>query len=235
VLAALQILAEARGRLRGSPHGRLVVELALVRVARLENLVELSELIGRLAALEAGATAPPGAAVTAPSSGKKKLGPPEPAADGPRHEPLSPPTGTAVGELDLESVRQIWPRLLKDKELGMRLGMPLSVVKPTAVESPNVLVIGLPADYNWVADQCEEPEARSRIEEILTRLLHRPMTLRFDRAAAEKGPASPATATASRRRPDLESDPLVRKVVELFEARPVHWEPEEDLPESPGR
>ena len=30
ILAALQILAEARGRLRGSPHGRLLVELALV-------------------------------------------------------------------------------------------------------------------------------------------------------------------------------------------------------------
>ena len=54
VLAALQILAEARGRLRGSPHGRLLVELALVRVARLENLGELGDLIARLAALEAG-------------------------------------------------------------------------------------------------------------------------------------------------------------------------------------
>ena len=42
IVAALQILAEARGRLRGSPHGRLLVELALVRVARLENLDEIS-------------------------------------------------------------------------------------------------------------------------------------------------------------------------------------------------
>ena len=44
VLAALQILAEARGRLRGSPHGRLLVELALARVARLEDLGEIGEL-----------------------------------------------------------------------------------------------------------------------------------------------------------------------------------------------
>ena len=42
ILAALQILAEARGRLRGSPHGRLLVELALCRVARLEDLAELT-------------------------------------------------------------------------------------------------------------------------------------------------------------------------------------------------
>ena len=38
ILAALQILAECRARMRGSLHGRMLVELALVRVARLENL-----------------------------------------------------------------------------------------------------------------------------------------------------------------------------------------------------
>lgn len=53
ILAAQQILAEARGRLRGSPYGRLIVELALCRVARLENLTELSELLERLEGLPA--------------------------------------------------------------------------------------------------------------------------------------------------------------------------------------
>ena len=38
ILAALQILSECRARMRGSLHGRLLVELALVRVARLEDL-----------------------------------------------------------------------------------------------------------------------------------------------------------------------------------------------------
>ncbi len=48
ILAALQILAEYRGRLRGSPHGRLLVELALCRVARLEDLADLGDLVARL-------------------------------------------------------------------------------------------------------------------------------------------------------------------------------------------
>ena len=56
ILAAQQILAEARMRLRGSPHGRLLVELALVRVARLESMTELSEVIARLSAIEADDT-----------------------------------------------------------------------------------------------------------------------------------------------------------------------------------
>jgi DNA polymerase-3 subunit gamma/tau len=55
ILAALQILAEARGRLRGSPHARLLVELALCRVARLEDFVELGALVEQLDQRAAGA------------------------------------------------------------------------------------------------------------------------------------------------------------------------------------
>ena len=82
VLAALQVLDEYRGRLRGSPHGRTLVELALAKVSRLENMGELSELISRLAALEAG----PGA-TAAPWSGWRQEGQIAPAG--------SPPAGTA--------------------------------------------------------------------------------------------------------------------------------------------
>jgi len=45
---ALQILAEHRTRLRGSLHGRLLVEMALVRVARLDDLATLETLVERL-------------------------------------------------------------------------------------------------------------------------------------------------------------------------------------------
>ena len=57
ILAALQILAQHRTRLRGSLHGRLLVEMALVRVARLEDMETLEALVERLTALESGAPA----------------------------------------------------------------------------------------------------------------------------------------------------------------------------------
>jgi DNA polymerase-3 subunit gamma/tau len=59
ILAALQILAEARARMRGVSHGRLLAELALVRVARLENLTDLSELIHHVSELESGSPLAP--------------------------------------------------------------------------------------------------------------------------------------------------------------------------------
>src|SRR5262249_31538879 len=55
VMAALQILSECQARMGGRLHGRLLLELALVRVARLEDLVSLSSLVDRLGALESGA------------------------------------------------------------------------------------------------------------------------------------------------------------------------------------
>ncbi len=64
ILAALQILAESRGKLRGSPHGRLLVELALARVARLENLVDLGTLVNRLSEIEATAPREPRAPIS---------------------------------------------------------------------------------------------------------------------------------------------------------------------------
>ena len=85
VLASQQILAEARGRLRGSPHTRLLVELAICRVSRLEDLSELREVIARLSAAEAGAPSP-GADVV-----KKKSA--EPINAAPPPAPPSAPEG----------------------------------------------------------------------------------------------------------------------------------------------
>jgi DNA polymerase-3 subunit gamma/tau len=48
LLAMVQILDQALGRMRYSTHVRTLLELAIVRIARLESLDELSELVGQL-------------------------------------------------------------------------------------------------------------------------------------------------------------------------------------------
>jgi len=230
VLAGLQILAEARGRLRGSSHSRLLVELALARVARLENLGEIGQLIGRLASLESGGTSPSHAA---PGVVKKKLA----AVESPPREPLPPgsaplpdPSRDGVALPDIEDVRRAWKEL--PHKVGVRLGVGLSQVEPSAILAPDVLVVSLGAGYNWVAKECGAPEARAKIEQALQQLLHRPLTIRFATAEGGDDPATssalPPSPPAPSGRALLEEDPMVRKVVELFEARPVHLEVEED-------
>jgi DNA polymerase-3 subunit gamma/tau len=48
VLAALQILAEAKQRMKGTTYSRVLLELALIRIATLDQLDDLTELVARL-------------------------------------------------------------------------------------------------------------------------------------------------------------------------------------------
>ena len=225
ILAAQQILAEARGRLRGSPHGRLLVELALCRVCRLESFAELGELVARLSALEAG---PPALA----NPVKKKSDPPENrlASPGPsphartEAEDLAPsPTGRAspppADALTLDALHAAWPEVVA--RLGAELGTKLNRVRPTAILGPNSLAIGVPPGYNWVADACDTTEGRARIEAALRGVLRRPLAVEFQRAQAEPGSAPVAGPGPTGPDDDLAGDPMVQKVIELFEARRV--------------
>jgi DNA polymerase-3 subunit gamma/tau len=267
ILAALQILAEARARMRGVSHGRLLAELALVRISRLENLDELGEVVQRLKALEGGNLPSP---KTSASSAKKKLSqtdsaarlesgigkpasfsaqpeairavaqppaPPPPAPPSrprPRTEdsqnPLEAKLAVEQGRraeelppLDLEIIQRIWPDLLK--KVGASLSWRLSQAQPIGVDEPGVLVIGAKPGYNSVADPCGADDARKRIAECLQWLLQRPLSVRYESSETSDAPGD-APESGPRRIDQLMTDPLVQKVVELFEARVSHFEAE---------
>ncbi|WP_165223928.1 DNA polymerase III subunit gamma/tau [Aquisphaera insulae] len=276
ILAALQILAEARARMRGTPYGRLLVEMAMVRVARLENLSDLGDLVQRLADLESGT--PVSHRTPASSEKKKQVGltpPPEPApavapqaeiaslkpseppsapparvergtavdlpsvapAPGPSPAPRRPvePGGTAgprapakgsAPPLDVESIRKSWEELVK--KVGPILGLKLVSAEPIAVEGSDVLVIGAKAGYNSQADACGTPEAIAKIEQALQRMFHRPISVRYHQTAVAESPGVRGTSSESRRQEVLAGDPIVQRMVELFEARPLHLEYEEE-------
>ena len=308
ILAALQILAEARARMRGVSHARLLAELALVRVARLENLSDLSNMVQRLTAIESGS---PVSHKTEAHGIKKKLTPLDPpstaavaaaepprvprgasARPGTREQAVDPAPaiadlaeGTGVGAaikpspamessvdsrvvtgssaragspakaiaasrppaegvpaaheagpgtelpaLELAAIRQIWPELVK--KVGSLLSMRLAVAEAISVEEPDVLVIAAKPGYNSLADSCGTDEAREKIAHCLQRLLRRPVTVRYHRSL-EPAQGSAQEPCSEPRRPEiLAADPMVQKVVELFEARPLHLEYDDD-PDSP--
>lgn len=251
ILAALQILPEARSKLRGSPHGRTIIEVGLVKVARLENLAEISDLVGRLVALEGGLPpmdpsqttvkkklAPPDPEPVSPSIARREPVPPplssppspEPETSPPpssRREEAQPPRPSLASPLILSEVLAIWPQVAQ--KVGLGLGKGLSQVAPTAISEPDILVIGVPPRYNWVVEDCSTPQSQAKIEEALESLLNRRVQLRFERSSKEVSSASPTVDVAPNRHDEVSDDPMVRKVVELFEARPVLMETEEDL------
>ncbi len=71
LLAVVQILEQALSRLRTSPQGRTLAELALVRVASLENLEDIATLVAQIAVGGHGRSFRP--VHTGPAGAKKKL------------------------------------------------------------------------------------------------------------------------------------------------------------------
>jgi DNA polymerase-3 subunit gamma/tau len=367
IIAALQILGECRSRMRGSVHGRLLLETALVRAALLEELTSLSLLVERLEALESG-TAPrraePSGVRIKPSSREATPLPtmtaPAPEADGTRRVPATaeaqttpmttpapaqaeprprapiaeamparaeshpgegdaktsrgsvvavqagatpdppsnevtrpivgartespdedagaradavdgvadravpePPAATAldlggggagsgfeteptaardaataepgspvgghhrdVAPLDLEAIRKLWPDLVK--KVDKRLALTLTQVEPIDFEGTDVLVIAAKPGYNSTFADVDSPDAQSKIAQALQRLVHRPVRVKYVRRFLDDQGQSGARRNEAQRADSLSKDPLVQRVLELFEARPVQMDYDED-------
>ncbi len=96
ILAGLDILSTTRSRLKFTNHPRLLVEMALVRLGRLENLVTLSQL-----AQWVSEGAVPSGSSNAPQPVKKKLSPSVDNGKAPKKQALTE-----------NSLQQIWSGLL---------------------------------------------------------------------------------------------------------------------------
>ena len=248
LLAAQQILAETRGRLRGSPHTRLLVEIALCRVARLEDLAELATLVARLSAIESGAPAPgpaadavkkkspeplttrhPSAPVAVESVPITDLAAPEPSNGSISGPSIDPGPGTDAPTLD--RVRYAWKQLAEDAE-DLKLPASFRKLEPSAMDGDGVVVVAVPLEYNFAADRCEAPELRSRIEGGLSGAIGRPLSVRFHREAssAEGSNSKQAQAGSASHQAVLE-DELARQLIARFEAtlRRVELGPEEPI------
>jgi len=235
LLAALQILAEARGRLRGSPHGRTVVEIALMKVARLDNLGDLGEVVARLVALESGA--PPVAPLE-----KKKLTPAEPAeAPRPQAQPRTepdrgpePPAAVIEPEpprngppaWEVEALAAAWPVWVMGQPA--EIASKLTHLRPGSIAGPNLLVIEPATGYNWVVDACERPDLRVKIESALRSWLDRPVEVRFARPDEAKPPTPTRQPGAHAQAEGLADDPLVKAILERMDVKLVRVDLEDD-------
>jgi hypothetical protein len=141
--------------------------------------------------------------------------------------PAAPPghrDGSAP--LELARVHQVWEELVK--KVGVNLGVRLSQAAPIGVEEPDILVIGPRSGYNRMVDSCGTDEALKKIGHCLQRLLRRPVTVRYERSSEPSPPGHPGSSGEPRRPELLAADPMIQKVVELFEARPLHLEYDDD-------
>jgi DNA polymerase-3 subunit gamma/tau len=236
LLAMAQILDQTLVRLRQSTHVRTLVEVAVVRLCKLDDLDQLPSVI---AALQSGAplaASPRQTAISQPPAGQSvrpalppppsSPAPPTPAAEDQKKTPEStnePPTiAAAEAPLDDRVATAAWQQTLG--ELGDMTADFASKAENVAISAPNRLVVRFRKAYTSAIQFCERPESRQKLEQTLSRIVGR--NIRIDIVVLpDAGGPSPGTEVASVRRPanrrqreqELQRHPLIRRATELFD------------------
>jgi DNA polymerase III subunit gamma/tau len=225
LLAIMQILDQTLSRMRYSTQGRILAELALVRICELEDLDELSEAIAQLrsgAAVELNPGAPagvkkkyepavggdPGSAraggggssIAAPGATVQLSSQPvqlsaQPVQPSPQPTHLSPQPLEPATELTAQNAVEVWNRVLSRLS-----GMVVDQARhfdSIAFLAPNRLVIRFKPVYDFSKGFCERPEQIARFEKTLVEVTGQPIRVEFGLTADE--PDEPLSSAAAAR------------------------------------
>jgi DNA polymerase-3 subunit gamma/tau len=217
VLAGLEILNATRGRLRGSNHARTLVEMALVRLGRLDDLVSLAQMAQWVShrPADAAPTLASRASRPAPVSAPSSVAPPEGVK---KKAPSDGPDGAA------EALTAVWAQVLNN--VGGILAKNLEKGGAPAISGPNSLVLRFPATYNHSREHCQDSACVAQVEAALRNITGRPWTFRVEALSAAAAPLTPLGAPAEeaptrpRRNPREEAEklPLIQRAREVLGA-----------------
>jgi len=231
ILAGLDILATTKARLRASGHARVLVEMALIRLCRIEELISVAQLLE-------GAPGSAPRAVTSPSPGTSRAAPPPPRPAQLVTKPTvsaspEPPVSLAAEVLTLsaDNLPQVWTQTLAQTPPMMR--SELEKAGLPAIFGPNTLVLRFASEYNAQRETCQDPKRVEKVEGILRSLTGQAVTLRIESgggAEAASRPAAPAEETDNsqsrqrRQRDEALREPLVKRAMEVLGAQIVRMD-----------
>jgi DNA polymerase-3 subunit gamma/tau len=225
LLAVMQILDQALGRLRFSTQGRVLAELALVRIATLEELDELPKLIAQLREpLPAGETGPGNSSAASRETARPEQRRRSEAGDSPRsveETDVRPPGPKLV--LSRQNAAEIWSKALS-KVSGLAASNARDYAD-LAVPSPHRLVVGFKPAYTLAKSICERPDQAARFEQALADLTGQPIRVEFVLLEGESDqdePGSrPRALSPQQRMMEISQHPMIRRAAELFGANPT--------------
>ncbi len=210
IVAAMQILTETKARMQRVTYGRVLAELAMVRISLLEDLDLLDGLIAALKAGQpvtiASASATPRPQTlprtgAAPPNLEKKndvTGQTEPTVD-PNSQPDSPPNPLPPAPASPPLIE--WKPGCEEElhaaviaRLTDMTGNYLRQVATTAIAGPNLLEFSFPVGYDLDRKACDRPEVISQLERIVSELVGHAVKVRFRTLVAPAAASRPETA-----------------------------------------
>jgi DNA polymerase-3 subunit gamma/tau len=230
ILAIMQIIDHTLSRLRYSTQSRTLAEMALVRIANLENLDALADLIAQMRSgtpLGDPSDDTPRVAASSMSSNataKKK----DDSTNGSRatSDPIATDRRFAAPAIALsgETVAAVWKQALAS--LSDLLAENAALCESVGLREPNRLVVAFRAKYTSCRDFCERPEQLSKLVNALAEAAGCAIQVEFSLLKDEEpsGPAVRRGVPNRQRLAEKAEHPLVRRAGELFDARVVRVE-----------
>ncbi len=249
ILAIMQILDQTLSRMRFSTQGRILAELALVRICHLEDLEELSQIIAQIRSglpmtvVSSGILTAPSSSPALPSSGPSTGRESLPATESPpsgiagkkndesavtpsQTPQISHPQVASSVELTPENAMELWNRAI-----GNVSGMVADHARQfhaVAISAPNTLVISFRPEYAMPKSMCERQA--SRFEQALAEVTGQTVRLQFiveESGGSAGASSSPPVRAVSQHQLVMQvaKHPMVRQAAELFGATPVKVEP----------
>ncbi len=243
ILGGLEVLTATKGRMRGSTHTQVLLEMAVVRLSRLAELLSVGQLVQTLS--QSGATLQITAGSGNPS--RTTIGTPEGAK---KNEAIAFKPGLnsthlvandaqpsiSLTESTLPEVREHFLRYMQDK--FPILANHLRLASSYAISGPNSLVIRFGPGYTLHQEACSNEAGLQRIQESLRRVTGQAIQVRVEldsRASAPEKAAPVATLSqAGDRKKLLQSLPLFKKASQSLGAQIWHVD-DEFNPAAPPR
>ena len=229
VLAGLDVLTTTKGKLRGSQHIQVLIEVAVVRLSRLEEMLSVTSLVQMLtngaipAQISAKAvakdnsrvvqtTAPAIAAAVTDSSKKNDLTKPVVVATSSHDK--------TTGDITAANLPAIWSHVVQD--VGMVRGKHLETSGLPAIIGPNTLAIRFPTTYSAAYDSCATDASQEVFRRVLKKVTGKDCQVRVERTN-EQAVGLPLTANVAPNPPDRKKDllqlPLFQKAMSTLGAQ----------------
>jgi DNA polymerase-3 subunit gamma/tau len=230
VLAGLDILTTTKSRLRGTNNALVLLEMALVRLAKLEELIPIAQLTQMLSQtgvnslsnlVKSSQTAQPKANPGAEPAKKNDLNKSGTAPNQTNGKPNPIPQTLSPQPLDASNLEEIWAQARA--KVGTVLATHLEKSNLPAIFGPKALVLRFPFGYNHSKQYCEQPENVRWVEEALREVTGQGWSVKIEveppPPKGEETVSQPAAMSRRQRREELMKIPLLQRAEDVLGAR----------------
>ena len=228
--AMIKGLQQAEAEMRRAMQPRLLLEMALIRLAEIRHLPSVQGILDQLATLEnrlVAVQSPPSRPAVLPLFDRQAPPPPRPGSSGPAPNPVvtrtaeSAPAGSATAQPDAAGpappidLGAKWETAVARLRGRKRLASVLAEVRPASQEGDR-LVLEIPNGNAFVRDTLEDPETRQLLGETVSAVFGGRLRVEYRFIAAEPMPGQSAVSDGARSEVRLQDHPLIQEALSLF-------------------